>query len=201
MSQKLIKKADKRAKNVGTKVFTPAFRVSFPAVFEPTAMSDKDTPKYAVTMLFPKDTDISMLKDAVDEAIAEGMDKKWNGKKPKSLRLPFRDGDEDENYSEKEGFPGHIFVRASSIQPVGLVDKHKTPIEDPMDFYAGCYAIATLVAYPYDTAGNRGIAFGLQNIQKIADGEHFSGRKRASDDFEDWDDEDLESEDDDWDEE
>ena len=44
--------------------------------------------------------------------------------------------------------------------------------------------------YPFNTNGNRGIACGLGNIQKIADGEPLGGRTRAEDDFEVYEDED-----------
>jgi hypothetical protein len=44
--------------------------------------------------------------------------------------------------------------------------------------------MATLTAYAYDTAGNIGVAFGLQNLQFVRDGEErFDGRTNAADDF------------------
>ncbi len=183
--------------NTTTKVLTPMFRVSFPALFQPTAMDEKSTPKYGVTMLFPKSTDLSVLEKAYKIALKKGIEEKWKGKKPKNLRSPFRDGDEEEDYNERDGFPGHIFIRASSLQKPGVVDKNCDPILDPAEVYAGCYARATVVAYPYDVAGNRGIAFGLQNLQKLKDGEAFSGRKPASQDFDEWEDDDDDYDDDD----
>lgn len=161
-----------------TKVVTPEFRVSFPQVFTPKGFNDQE-PKYSVVMLFDKKTDISALKKAASAALTE----KWGDKSkwPKNLRLPFRDG------AEKEGTPGYencIFVTASSKQKPGLVDKDVQPIIDQSDFYAGCYARATLNAFAYDMAGNKGVSFGLNNLQKIKDGKAFSGRTRAEDDFE-----------------
>jgi hypothetical protein len=176
---------------------TPKFRVSFPQLFEAKAMEEGQEPKYSVTMLFPKDTDLSALEEAYDAAVAKGMEDKWKGKKPKNLRNPFRDGDEDENYCDKDGYPGHIFVRASTKTKPGVIATDVDPstgkrrvIDDPQEVYAGCYARATVVAYPYDVAGNKGIAFGLQNLQKLEDGESFSGAKSAEDDFDDEYDED-----------
>jgi hypothetical protein len=69
------------------------------------------------------------------------------------------------------------------MQP-GLVDQNLQRIISTDDFYSGCYARATITAYGYDKAGNKGVAFGLQNVQKLADGERFSGRTAAEDDFE-----------------
>jgi hypothetical protein len=37
--------------------------------------------------------------------------------------------------------------------------------------------------YSFNTNGNKGIAFGLNNLQKIRDGEPLGSRSRAEDDF------------------
>jgi hypothetical protein len=66
----------------------------------------------------------------------------------------------------------------------GIVDANLQEIISEDDFYSGCYARATLTAFAYDKLGNKGVAFGLQNIQKLKDGEHLSGRKNAESDFE-----------------
>jgi hypothetical protein len=63
------------------------------------------------------------------------------------------------------------------------VDAAVQPIMEEGEFYAGCYARATISPYAYDKAGNRGVAFGLRNIQKIADGEPFSGKSKPENDF------------------
>jgi hypothetical protein len=131
-------------------------------------------------MLFPKDTDMSALRKAIEIAAVEkwGNDKaKW----PKPLRNPLRDGDEK---SDLNGYAGHYFVAASSqkMRP-GLVDRHRQPITEESQFYAGCWAMATVVAFAYDKAGNRGVSFSLQNVMKVRDDEAFSGRRRAEDDF------------------
>ena len=50
---------------------------------------------------------------------------------------------------------------------------------------AECYARVSLSFYAYNSSGNRGIACGLQNIQKIRDGESLGGKAKAEDDFND----------------
>ncbi len=65
----------------------------------------------------------------------------------------------------------------------GLVDASLQAIIEPSEFYAGCYARATINAYAYDRNGNRGVAFGLRNIQKIKDGDSFGGGSKAENDF------------------
>ena len=161
-------------------VMTPEFRVSFPAVFKPKRQKGDATsePKYGLTMLFPKGADLSKLKRAAEEAVKE----KWGDKPPKNLRSPFRDQGEKEYEGYEEGA---VFVSASSKQKPGLVDRQRQDIIDETEFYPGCYARATLRAFAYDNNGNKGVAFGLNNVQKLRDGDPLGGRTRAQDDFAD----------------
>lgn len=160
------------------KVLTPEFRVSFPNVFRPTAMTDGQPKKYSIVMLFPKSADLRELKRIARQAALE----KWpdKTKRPENIRIPFRDGNE----KQVDGYKDVIFCSATSMQRPGLVDAQLKDIVDPTEFYAGCWARATVTAFAYDRAGNRGIAFGLQNIQKLRDDDAFSGRSKAEDDFE-----------------
>ena len=157
-----------------SKILTPNFRVSFPSVFEPSDYNGKET--YSVTMLFDKSTDLTELKAAVKRAAEE----KWGKKIPSNLRNPIRDGAEKEHL---DGYDGCFFIRASSKTKPGVVDQNCVEIINPSEFYAGCIARATVVPFAYDQAGNKGVSFLLSNIQKVADGESFSSRGRASDDF------------------
>lgn len=160
-------------------ITTPEFRVSFPNVFTPRAAAEGQEPKYSIQMLFPKTTDIGPLRQAVAAVLVEkfGADKtKW----PKNLKLPFRDGAE----KDYEGYgPGVVFISATSKMKPGLVDQNVQPILDPNEFYAGCYARATVSAYYYDRAGNKGVSFGLRNIQKLRDGEAIAGKNKPENDF------------------
>lgn len=159
------------------KCITPKFRVSFPSVFTPKSFEGNEA-KYSVVMLFEKGVDLKDLKRAVHNvAVAKwGPKEKW----PKNLRMPFRDGDER---SDLEGYANHIFVTASSKNKPGLINQRKNPILTEEEFYAGCYARASIVAFAYDMKGNKGVSFGLQNIQKLSDGESFTGRRAAQDEF------------------
>lgn len=166
------------AKPKSKQVLTPEFRVSFPAVFTARSAAEGQEAKFSITMLFPKSTDISVLKNAVLEAIVEkwGADKaKW----PKGLRLPFRDGSE----KDYDGYEDVTFCTASSKMRPGLVDQNRQAIIAPDEFYGGCYARATIAAFAYDKAGNKGVSWGLRNIQKTRDGEPFSGRSKPENDF------------------
>lgn len=161
------------------KVMTPEFRVSFPHVFKAQKpMNEGAEPKYGISMLFPKGADLSKLKAIAKEAIQE----KWGDKPPKNLRSPFRDQGEKEYSGYEEGA---IFVNATSKMKPGIVDRNREDIISEEDFYAGCYARATIRAFAYDVSGNRGVGFGLQNLQKLRDGEPLGGRTSPQSDFED----------------
>jgi hypothetical protein len=170
-------------------VMTPPFRVSYPAVFQAKKNDLNDKMEYSVVALFKKGEDLSKLKKAVQECIEAklGTDKnKW----PKNLRSPFRDQAERKKTTDdgKEILPdgyeeGAIFISMKSSQRPGVVDQNVQPIIDESMFYAGCFAHATVNPYYYDNKGNRGVAFGLQNIQKLRDGDPLSGRTKAETDF------------------
>jgi hypothetical protein len=172
------------------KCLTPEFRVSFPHVFEKHTGFQGQEAKFSIVMLFTKKTDLKELKRAAFNAATE----KWGDKTkwPKQLRMPFRDGDEK---SDLMGYEGTIFVSASSKQKPQVVGNKKIDGQFPQltkedeQFYAGCYARATLIAFAYDKAGNKGVSFSLQNVQKLKDGEQFSGRKNADDEFDEVEDE------------
>jgi hypothetical protein len=161
------------------KCTTPKGRASFPHLFEAHAMKEDQEAKFTLTLLFPKNTDLKELKRAAKNAAIEkwGVDeKKW----PKNMKWPFRDGDEKEDL---EGYAGNIFVYASSKKRPGCVDNGLNPIMTDEQFYAGCYARATLIAFAYDVSGNKGVSFSLQNVQKLGEGKSFGGRRKAEDDF------------------
>lgn len=159
----------------------PVFRVSFPHVFEPVDFEGDEKFKYRLTMLFPKDADLTELKRAAQNARIEALGKdkkKW----PANLVSPFNDGATKEDLA---GYEDTIFVTASSKDKPQIVDRHREPITDPEDFYPGCYAKASLIAFYYDVGKNKGVSFALQNLQKVKDGENLSGKPNAEDDFED----------------
>lgn len=137
----------------------------------------------AKSVLHPKDDKetIKAINDAVDAAIEEGI-AKFGGKKPNkaAIKLPLRDGDTER---EDEAYAGHWFINANSKTAPQIVDKAVKPILDRDEVYSGCYARVSLNFYAFNSNGNKGIACGLGNIQKIRDGESLGGRSSAADDF------------------
>jgi hypothetical protein len=179
-------------------VITPKFRVSFPNVF--TARSFQDDPDqkkcFQLDMIFDSTEDfkkaykgkkkqtVSMLQ-AINNAKADqwGSDpKKW----PKFPHKVFKDGNERTNKDGEiyAGYEGKHFVTAKSSEkfPPKVVGMDGKPL-DESEFYGGCYAIAQLMARPYDFGGNKGVRYLLLSIQKVEDGEKFGGVSEAEDVF------------------
>jgi hypothetical protein len=176
--------------NNATKVVTGKVRLSYAHVWEPVSINDSK-PKYSVSLIIPKSDKetIKKINAAVDAAIEEGI-AKFGGKKPNkaALKLPLRDGDTER---DDEVYKNSFFVNANSTTAPQIVDRSVNPIMDREEVYSGCYARVSINFYAYNTNGNKGIACGLGNIQKIADGEPLGGKSNAKDDFSSLDDEDF----------
>ena len=143
---------------------------------------------YAVDTNLDVEATIKAIKEAIEAAKKSAIVSKWNGKEPKKLDMPLRDGDEkdDDVYSDK------FFLNAKSVTRPGIVDKHKVPIVDEEEMYSGVWAVVSVTFFGYDVSGNRGVACGLNNLMKFKDDEHLGGRVSAETDFSGIDDEDDE---------
>lgn len=169
-----------------TKVVTGKVRFSYANVFSPTAMNEGETPKYGVSILIDKSDKNTMAKieAAIKEAIAVGKSKlaDKNGNVIESkLKLPVRDGDVEREGDE--GYANVFFINASSLKRPGIVDADLNPIVDQDEFYSGCYGRASLNFYAFNSQGNKGIAVGLNNLQKLEDGDRLDGFTSAEADF------------------
>ena len=173
-----------------TKVVTGKVRLSYAHVWEPVSINDSK-PKYSVSIIIPKSDKetVKKINAAIDAAIEEGVPK-FGGKKPNkaALKLPLRDGDTER---DDEVYKNAFFLNANSTTAPQIVDRSVNPILDREEVYSGCYARVSINFYAFNTNGNRGIACGLGNIQKVADGEPLGGRSNAKDDFSSLDDDDF----------
>ena len=174
-----------------TKVITGKdTRLSYFNGWEPKSINGGPE-RYSVSLLIPKDDKetITAIEKAIDAAIEEGIGK-FGGKKPNkaTIKLPLRDGDIER---DDEAYKGHYFINANSVTAPQIVDKAVKPIIDRSEVYSGCYARVSISFYAFNSNGNKGIACGLGNIQKIRDGEPLGGRSNASDDFTNLEDDDF----------
>ena len=184
------------------KTLTPVFRVSYPSLFVKNKYDNKEA--YEVTCIIPKDFDtaghpsfpggsnkkqMAALQKEIEDVGRAAFGKDWPTVKERQYAYPIRDGSE----RDRDGYgPEVVFFRAKSTRDrPNVVDRKRQPIyeNDDNGIYAGCYAIASVSVYAY-TEKSKGVAIGLKNVQKIADGDTFGSRTTPEDDFEEWDDDD-----------
>ena len=166
-----------------TKVVTGVVRLSYANVWEPASINGSN-PKYSVSLIIPKSDKktLDAINAAVDAAIKEGA-AKFGGKIPNkaALKLPLRDGDVERE--DDEAYRNSYFINANSATAPGIVDADRQPILERSEVYSGVYARASINLYAFNSNGNKGIACGLNNLQKIRDGAPLGGKSRAEDDF------------------
>ena len=177
------------------KVITgPDTRWSYANVWEPKSING-GTPKFSVSLIIPKsDTKtLAKIKAAIEAAYHEGESKlKGNGKSVPplaALKTPLRDGDTER--PDDEAYANAYFINANATTAPGIVDADRNPILTRSEVYSGVYGRASISFYAFNSNGNKGIACGLNNLQKIRDGEPLGGKASAESDFATDDDDDF----------
>lgn len=169
------------------KVITgPNTRWSYANVWEAKSING-GIPKYSVSLIIPKSDTVTVekIKKAIQAAYEEAQSKlKGNGKTVPALsvlKTPLRDGDLER--PDDEAYANSYFINANSATAPGIVDADRNTIIDRSEVYSGVYGRASINLYAFNSNGNKGIACGLNNLQKIRDGEPLGGKSRAEDDF------------------
>ena len=178
-----------------TKVITgPKTRWSYANVWDAKSING-GAPKYSVSLIIPKSDvkTVAKINAAIEAAYAEGESKlKGNGRSVPALaaiKTPLRDGDVER--PDDPAYANSYFINANSATAPGIVDADRNPILERSEVYSGVYGRASISLYAFNSNGNKGIACGLNNLQKISDGEPLGGRTRAEDDFATDDDDDF----------
>lgn len=181
--------------NNPTKVITGVdTRWSYANIWDPKSING-GTPKYSVSLIIPKSDKVTIqkIKAAIQAAYEEGESKlKGSGKSVPSLsviKTPLRDGDLER--PDDEAYKNAYFVNANSATAPGIVDADRQQIIDRSEVYSGVYGRASINFYAFNSNGNKGIACGLNNLQKIRDGEPLGGKASAESDFATDDDDDF----------
>ena len=176
------------------KVITgPDTRWSYANVWEPKSING-GAAKYSVSLIIPKSDvkTVAKIKAAIEAAYQEGQSKlKGNSKSVPPLaaiKTPLRDGDIER--PDDPAYANAYFINANSATAPGIVDADRNPVLTRSEVYSGVYGRASINLYAFNSNGNKGIACGLNNLQKIRDGEPLGGKSRAEDDFATADDED-----------
>ena len=165
---------------------------SYLTVNEPKTPLGGGTPKYSVSLIIPKSDTVTVekIKAAIQAAYDEGQSKLKGSSKVvpalEDLKTPLRDGDKERKGDD--AYKNSYFINANSTTKPGVVDADRNPILDSSELYSGIIGRASINFYAFNSNGNRGIACGLNNLQKLADGTPLGGHSRAEDDFGDDDD-------------
>ena len=163
------------------KIVTGKVRFSYAHVFTPQASQEGGTPKYSVSIIIPKSDKetVEKINKAIEQAKEENK-AVWGGTVPKGLKGGLRDGDEEK---DDPAYANSYFINANSSQKPGVVDADLNAIIDASEFYSGCFGRASISFFAYNSNGSKGVGCGLNNVQKLEDGEKLGGASSASDDF------------------
>jgi hypothetical protein len=161
-------------------------RWSYANVWEPKSINGGAL-KYSVSLIIPKSDSktVAKIQAAIEAAYKEGESKlKGSGRSVPALsvlKTPLRDGDTER--PDDEAYADSYFINANSASAPGIVDADRQPVIDRSEVYSGAYGRVSINFYAFNSNGNKGIACGLNNLQKMKDGEPLGGKSRAEDDF------------------
>ena len=161
-------------------------RWSYANVWEAKSING-GTPKFSVSLIITKSDTVTVqkIKAAIQVAYEEGQAKlKGNGRSVPPLtaiKTPLRDGDTER--PDDPAYANSYFINANSATAPGIVDADCNPILTRSEVYSGVYGRASINFYAFNSNGNKGIACGLNNLQKIRDGEPLGGKSSAVSDF------------------
>lgn len=153
----------KRSTSDPKNVITPKCRMVWPALFNPQKMRGQsdDQAKFQISVLIPKDANIDLLNEVAKEAREEKF-----GKAKATIRSPFRKTAEKDALADlADDFPTYITAR-SKDRP-GVVGPNGKAVDDPEQVYSGRWCRVSVQAFGYDQSGNKGVSFGLQNVQLL----------------------------------
>lgn len=177
------------------KVVTGEVRLSYCNLLTPrsqpsnTPGGQPGPPKYSCVLLIPKNTadgkrTHAAIVAAQKQALEDGK-AKFGGKVPAKWTNTLHDGDTEADLERNPEYAGHWYISTSANEqyPPNVVDRALNKILDASEIYSGMWARVSMVAFAFSNQGNKGISFGLRNVQKTRDDEPFGGVSRAEDDF------------------
>jgi hypothetical protein len=165
---------------VSTQIVTGKVRFSYAYLTKPR-QNDRGEDKFSVTVLLPKSDKAGIA--AIRAAESEAAHKKFPGKPAafySAIKSVIHDGDGVRPGGEAFGpecAGCWVFTASTSDRP-GCVDENLQTLMEPIK--SGDYGRVDLNFYGFDTAGNRGVAAGLNNVQLLERGESLGGRRDAA---------------------
>ena len=170
-----------------TKVITGKVRFSYANVWEAKAPVEGAQPKFSVSLIIPKSdsTTLAKVEKALKAAYEEGLPRLRAACKNvptfEAIAKPLHDGDLEK--PDDPAYANSMYVSANSLTAPGIVDAACNPIVDRSEVYSGVYGRASINFYLYCNGVNKGIACGLNNLQKLSDGEPLGSKASPESDF------------------
>lgn len=161
-------------------------RFSYLTIFEPEDKFNTGKKRFSATLLIDKKNKrvYKELMDAIESAIKDGVKNKFNGQRPKKLKLPVHDGDgqrdNGEDYGQECKGMWVVSTSAQETSPPEIVAGRDQHPAGASEVYSGCYGYANINLSAYNYNGNRGIGAYINNIWKTKDGEPLAGRKKSA---------------------
>lgn len=189
-------------------ILTAQGRAMFTAVAErfiskqKKAKNPAERGEYAVALIFPPDTDFSVLIDACKAKATEkypaGIPAKFNWPVSKCKDVADNKGDKRygaefddwfqiraNTFTQRPGIVGPDGQRLDTVREGETADDVTARIKEQV--YTGAWLRVSVAPSAYDTDGNRGVKLYLNNVQKLADDEKLggsgSGAAAPEDDF------------------
>lgn len=178
-------------------IIIPKARMGFPALLEAREGQNGGKPKFSSVFLVPSTSDISILKKAVkDLFLAKYEDEKSI---PDKAFNPLKQRGRDKVNAEtgRRFFPEDLddwfAFSASSVQAPGVVGPDGKNVTEGNQVYSGRWCRASIRPFWFEARDpknnkiilNRGVSFGLQNVQLLDNDEQWGGmRAKAEDEFE-----------------
>lgn len=191
---------------VPTRLVTSMFRASYPCLVTPRAVQATDKPRFSLALMIPPEAVLATMDGAealvkdrkrfiteLNAAVAAAKLKKFGAEPPVGLKSSIYKADEVGKGECYE--PGWICIRAAAPadkRPPVLLSKRDPATSKWLpcpqeDFYAGCWARASIDVYGYKMEMSKGITVGLNFVQKLKDGDRLDNRPVAEDAFDDMD--------------
>ena len=161
---------------MGTRaIAVPQATLHFPHLF-----SVDNNGKYSVVFAWAKDDPAFLafyngeLTAIYNEAVAEGIQKKWDGNTPPGLVMNVRDSLQPNQTGKTPatdlGYGDVYYISAGSMRAPVVVDRQGQPVMDATKVYGGVVADGCINAFPFFAKGNAGIAWGVSTVRVIAPG-------------------------------
>lgn len=186
---------------MATRVLTPVCILSYPHIALPKE-DDSGKKKYQCALVFDAEAmatpEFAAMKAAMAEAFAAKIPDAQ--KRAAMIQSPnFKRGIRTDGIDKYEAVGGACFLNARSDTQPGVVytfpdtanprpDGTYPPMKmDPKDYaeklYPGARVRASITAFYFDKAGNRGLAWALNNLQLVGDGTRLDSRVAAHNEF------------------